>query len=173
MVTTRRLWLPRTSYVLYRLRLRAFSDSLQSCHPSSFHSGDVRFDSTRPAPDHSNSGAVDGDKGSSTTTAEIVQLTGTNSFPVPLSPASGRELRTQDAGVFNDSARNPPHSEGSAEDWIRPGIRTQGPTGAAIATGRVIADLASASASGRGLTPDFSRSRRRPIAAPSGRCATA
>jgi len=30
------LWLPRTSYVLNRLRLWAFSDSLQSCHPSSF-----------------------------------------------------------------------------------------------------------------------------------------
>ena len=27
------LWLPRTSYVLHRLRLWAFSDSLQSCHP--------------------------------------------------------------------------------------------------------------------------------------------
>jgi len=30
------LWLPRTSYVLHRLRLWAFSDSLQSCHPSLF-----------------------------------------------------------------------------------------------------------------------------------------
>jgi hypothetical protein len=31
-----RLWLPRTSYVLRRLRLPAFSDSLPSCRPSSF-----------------------------------------------------------------------------------------------------------------------------------------
>jgi len=37
------LWLPRTSYLLRRLRFRAFSDSLQSCHLSPCHCS-TRFD---------------------------------------------------------------------------------------------------------------------------------
>jgi hypothetical protein len=35
-------------------------------------------------------------------------------FPVPLSPASGRELRTKNSSVFDDSAFNAPRGEGSA-----------------------------------------------------------
>src|SRR5262245_21299100 len=43
-----RLWILRTSYVLRGLRLRAFSDSLQSCHPSSFRcSSRYDFSSSR------------------------------------------------------------------------------------------------------------------------------